>query len=506
MSYLTLPNGIPNFSKAVISLWFRVPKKSVAAAFEKPFGTHHFFRDLIPLMMFGKTQNGLGQGAVLGNICTGGAIIYDTVGFSPGAEPPYIIDPCFICLNCRRTDSPRLVFNIQMGTIGNGTNIFTAASSAVSYPVFDKDGNPLMSVAEADGWRGLMNTPGSGVVGISQVEPFFPGGRFYFIQYNGISDLSRKYMAEYPDSFYVETLKEIAPDQWHHLLLSFDVSTPIKVLAPPTDLSHPGYATYWSNGAMGVSSHARLWYAIDDVDYRGRATPEEFAKWVGSDPRIGFLHRLGPYSVDYGQYTEVIPGVANPSTPTMTVPAMGDPNGILTDRGWSVATTGSDLEHNLFVASDAYDFQNLIPSKDGELGLPGPVKYADNVYHVEMAEFAMFTGVTLDTGIESNRRAFVDRDGVPVPPTARKGELLPPAEKLLGKRPEILLHGTGRWINGQNTGSLGIDIAGKKIPSGQFTPTGKIDPYKPDPSLHGPPPSKAAPVRLTKKPAANARL
>ena len=135
-----------------------------------------------------------------------------------------------------------------------------------------------------------------------------------------------------------------------------------------------------------------------------------------------------------------------------------------------------------------------------------------------MAEFQLFTGVTLDTSVEENRRAFVDEDGVPVPPEGKPptedkpdGEK-PPAEKLLGKRPDIVLHGSGDWSDGNNTGSLGVDNDGDNIPSGQFEPTGAIPSYTPDPSLHGPQsPSpttrrKAGPVRLTRKPVANARL
>jgi hypothetical protein len=134
---------------------------------------------------------------------------------------------------------------------------------------------------------------------------------------------------------------------------------------------------------------------------------------------------------------------------------------------------------------------------------PGPalVNYATDdkgatsskapIYTVEMAELQIFTGVTLDTGVEANRRTFIDferdADGNPIRNDDGKRTLKPvnpkQAEDLLGKRPDILLHGTTKWQAGKNTGSLGIDADGEEIPSGQFTPTGEIKKYSPDPSI-----------------------
>jgi hypothetical protein len=97
-----------------------------------------------------------------------------------------------------------------------------------------------------------------------------------------------------------------------------------------------------------------------------------------------------------------------------------------------------------------------------------------------MAELQIFTDVTLDTGDEPKRRAFIDyvrdNDGNPIEDEDGKRTLEPvdpeKAEELLGKKPEILLHTSANWKAGNNTGSLG-----------PFTPTGGINSYKPDPSL-----------------------
>jgi len=62
-----------------------------------------------------------------------------------------------------------------------------------------------------------------------------------------------------------------------------------------------------------------------------------------------------------------------------------------------------------------------------------------------------------------------------------------PGEKLLGKKPEILLHRSSNWKKGSNTGTLGLEFAGDgqiiERPAGQFVPTAKIEQYKPDPKL-----------------------
>jgi hypothetical protein len=120
----------------------------------------------------------------------------------------------------------------------------------------------------------------------------------------------------------------------------------------------------------------------------------------------------------------------------------------------------------------------------------------------------MWTGVTLDTGEEKNRRAFIDyerdvngnivtgADGkvtlksvppVGQPPSDEHPDGQPaPADKLLGKRPEILLHGSSKWINGNNTGTAGVNynVDPPVIkPEGQFQPVAEIKAYTPDPTL-----------------------
>jgi hypothetical protein len=116
------------------------------------------------------------------------------------------------------------------------------------------------------------------------------------------------------------------------------------------------------------------------------------------------------------------------------------------------------------------------------------------IQKVELAELQIFTGITLNTSIESNRRAFIDferdEDGNPIRNDEGKRTLRPvnpeQAEELLRKKPEVLLHGSSDWIDGQNTGSTGINygVDPPQIkPDGQFKPTGKITAYTPDPGF-----------------------
>jgi hypothetical protein len=112
----------------------------------------------------------------------------------------------------------------------------------------------------------------------------------------------------------------------------------------------------------------------------------------------------------------------------------------------------------------------------GAVGLPGHSQFVNNIFRVEMAELQMWVGKTLDLGNESNRRAFIDykrdQDGKPIKDKKGLQPVSPSkAAKLLGK-PAVVMHGSSKWAKGDNTGSVG-----------KFAPTGKIEQYKPDPSL-----------------------
>jgi hypothetical protein len=327
------------------------------------------------------------------------------------------------------------------------------------------------------------HTPGSGVIFQQWTLPPFPvdpGDPVYsvsnFVNGGGVDDLSSAFLEAKPQRFSVETVAQIRPDSWHHMLLSFDLQS-IVTQGPQVDVA--GGQQIWKNVADGTSSYAKMWYALDNVDYRG--VSEE----VGDTglPQ----HNFGPYAVDtpVRQYDG-----------TISTEAAGDPNGILTVTGWETAYKGSNNVTfcNQELPQPIYQLDNpQLPTRGAALGVPAASNYGDSILRVEMAELQIFTGVTVDTKDEGSRRAFIDYDAdgtgalKPVDPT--KGPT-PPAERLLGKKPEILLHTSENWIAGANTGTTGVIVdptTGEEtqIPSGQFQPVGKITKYTPDPSIAG---------------------
>jgi len=393
---------------------------------------------LVPLVTFGQEQQGTPYAqhthdvAVIHSYIEGEpdpGTTYDTIYYVEA--PSYRLDPCYIGIVPVTDDGTfTMQFNIQIAN--------RMALSALTHVT-----------TRMDIWSGSdpaapTNGLGSGVVGL------FPNvGRA------AIEDASYTDAFE-PERFTVQTSKELEPDQWHHLLLSFDVGGSVSL------------------GTPFASSSCRLWYAIDDVDYRGAENLRPYRDLEGDEWGRDNL----------------------------------DDNAIITRNAWAYSGSDPDFEEGLYYQNQFVGLPSgsygggSIPSEDAAMGIPASAAYVDGIFRVEMAELQMWTGVTMDTGIESNRRAFVDENGEPVDPT--EGAVDPetqqfdprgPGERLLGKKPEILLHGSDNWKEGYNTGTLGISItttvdeAGKvtetitKIPSGQFTPTAKISQYKPEPAL-----------------------
>lgn len=109
-----------------------------------------------------------------------------------------------------------------------------------------------------------------------------------------------------------------------------------------------------------VNSFAKLYVALDDADRKTNNTPSLI-------------------SDDHG----VIPGDASPR-----------PN-------FSYSLSGAK-----------------IPSGGVELGVPGIAKYVGKIRDAYMAELLIFTGVTIDTSVEANRRLFItkpDKNGAKRP-------------------------------------------------------------------------------------------
>jgi hypothetical protein len=259
-------------------------------------------------------------------------------------------------------------------------------------------------------------------------------------------------------------------------LISFDLSKSMTGKGEKTVYDTPdcaigdtfhGAVVVSETNIRAVTGPCQMWIALDDTNHTGGD--------IFSNPQLA--GGIGPNSV-------VPENVYNAAVTGFGV--------ILHDKAWE----GQSLRLDIHVdpgGVPTYSYTpGLLPSNGFEFGIPCVPKLVDSVRNVELAEFQMWTGVTLDTSNEKNRRAFIDfkrnADGKIIKDKNGKANMKPVtmtvAEKLLHKKPEIKLHGSGNWEHGKNTGTLGIDKDGKEKPSGQFKPTGRIDPYKPDPELH----------------------
>jgi hypothetical protein len=400
MSYLTLRQGVPDFSKAVFSLWFRVPRESVIRASSQslPTDAEGFFmmQGVLPLVTFGRMQENKNYQPIIVDIVHGSppenpVHIFQAISAEP--MQAYEVDPSYIGLLCLDDGSFFLDFNIQMEIFGTYNSLF-------------------WFVTRLDYSPGGDTSPGSGQVGDYVAT---------------IADGSYSVQEAQPEWFRVTSTQTFESDKWHHLLLSFDVDGTSEI------------------GSAHPIGSCQLWYAIDDVDYRG---------WENMQP-----------------YRDEDDG-------------LGD--NIIVPRNvynYSGGSGEDNLVHNTYVAPPSGSVPSgQVPSKNAEFALPAASRHVEAICRVEMAEFQMWTGVTLDTGINRNRHAFVDADGKPVDPTGTEDDLAP-AVKLLGKQPEVMLHESDNWQDGYNTGTLGVRDQSVKIPAGQFTPVAGIEKYKPEPEL-----------------------
>jgi hypothetical protein len=241
----------------------------------------------------------------------------------------------------------------------------------------------------------------------------------------------------------------VTADEWHHVLVSVDLTNLIETHGTPSQFSEDLPLSHY------VDSAVKLYLAVDDVNQ----TELNLSVWVYPDG--------GPNDVITQEAADV---AGKPST-------------------YDVIYTNGDSEEVPVGGIPSYSLDASIPS--GVIGLPATSKYVSQILHCEMAEFQMWVDVSLDTGIEANRRAFIDykRDstGAPIPDKNGKLTLVPvdpaKAAALLGRRPDVELHKSSNWIKGNNTGTIGAGPDGKPIGDGQFTPTGVIKKYKPDPSI-----------------------
>jgi hypothetical protein len=508
MSYIELPDGIPDFSQFVISLWFRVPQESIealrAAIDSDDYSPAHLY-GVLPLLTFGKivktkriASHLIPAGAsflhYIQQWTTGalpGPCSWVDISGSPTTNPVQLQqyyftgvendqDPSYIGVDCT-SDRNLLIVNIQMADYASLDGSFphqiasdTPDKTDWSQPVFQYqpggapyctnnppvDGNGYVLPTRTWTRTTTYESAASVVMGC-RPEIF--------------STLQTATGLSFPE----ETVgQEVTPDHWHHLLLSGDLGlrcTTSGTLAPAGDPVSPGTS----------SQAAKMWMAFDD----NNLTRKQLSFFWPDDGEDNDVLTTNAYYV----YKDV---VFQPSA----LPA----NDLLGNT-----VTEVSLGHT---APTCDYVPEPVPAAGAVLGIPASAGYQNAIFPVELAELQFFTGVTLDTSIEENRRAFVsassppdpdhpETGGTPVDPNKKTSDADPQSGsiELLGQPPDILLHGSGDWIIGKNTGSL-IDnpdydpvlpeSADNPIkipdPEKQFEPTGQIVSYTPDPSLHGP--------------------
>jgi hypothetical protein len=260
----------------------------------------------------------------------------------------------------------------------------------------------------------------------------------FYQQYTEVRDISYV-RTSVPEQFNIESKVKVDADKWHHLLVSFDLSTRVRV--EPTANSSDSDEDLFS---QTVKSYCKIWYAFDDVNKTGKDN-----MGYGWAPQN--VNGIVPMSAKYA-------AISDYSRPPPALDHLGNP-----------ITTGE-------IFDPLYDWTaSPLPIEKGHVGLPAGAANVDTIYHCELAEFQFFGGLAVDTADSIVRRQFVDNKGKPVNPQQ--------AEQHFGRRPHVLLHGSSNWKKGFNAGSTGVSGTGDVIPGGQFTPVAGIKSFKPDPSI-----------------------
>lgn len=526
MSFLT--GKTESVKAAVISLWFRVPSKTIDAITKEykewiADGTgmsRRRFLGVVPLMTFGPTSlkarkyyfservvgeipapefwnwtDGSGSPACVGagwqiTSGEGGSVSDSYWTFDPGGSPAgggFELDGSYIGVDCTG-DGPALSVSLVMPADNKAT--FKGAWPVVKSKEQDGPtinyggggicpGAPGTHVAPPDltgnpAWQGdplCLDTQYSSIVRTTTYESNADVVAGCVPEtFRLLPAVSTQATSATVDQGTDQNYKgaSISPDHWHHLLLSFDL-TQVSAKGQHLIDDRPG----------GVVT------PVDPVvGKEGARTGSTIKIWVALDDKNLTKKQLSVYWPD----------------------GYGDPNGILSVNGMMVAkaVTSSLTEtdhpaalcagyHETTISTQELPTYSYTPAALDLSNLGLPASSADAVRNVEMAELQIFAGVTVNTGDTTVRRAFVGKDGKPVSPT-QKEETDPVTKQvtkdsgsidLLGKWPEILLHGSANWKKGISTGQPDPRRPGKKDNSQEFTPTGGIETYKPDPSLSG---------------------
>ena len=445
MSCIFSQEGLLDLSEVVISLWFRAPQASVdAAKADLGYDPQTMIGGaVIPLLVFGEVESGVtgttGVGGSsgeskfhIGHLDYSGDFIedYPTTTTSTGfydtttgfGNEPIRLPPSYIGIDCSGSD-PVISVNLQTTARAVRTGRYFNESGGVT-------STDIYAVSAVYGDPSLGSTP----------PPAFMREQNWSSIGNDVTDYV---LSGRPETFIGRSTVPVAPDAWHHLLLSFRLS-----------------------GTVGNGySDCRMWMALDDVNCTGGQLPAVTSGRSGSNTI----------------FTSEGLAVDEPAPPPPTYPS-----------GWYAAGQIGDPPVNLYVWIDTVVTGEFTPItyrlhvphlKGGPLSIPAP---DSAVKKIQMAELQIFTGVTLDTSDTAKRRAFINSKGQPVDEAyavakfrgiyGPESPIVTPAApyRLFGKMPDIsLTRACGVWIGGSNLGTAEM----------HFKTIGKIHPVYPDPVL-----------------------
>ncbi|MBP1297469.1 hypothetical protein [Bradyrhizobium elkanii] len=486
-SYIELPQTVPPSKKVFMSIWFRVPAASLAAAkaeynawhdawVEDPSTEREPLTGIVPIAVFGTPRTAKKVDFVIREVGTLPAVqsyIWDTgiCGWSELGDPTPAqsdeeshwvfndetldIDPSYIGIDCSG-NAPKLSINLVMPS----TNLATFEGSWPVISSFESSTDLLGQYGSVTATSECVPPIGNHLPGdgsICDLEHHY--GVLPFnditntITYESNADVVMGYRPEtfrtvpnivgdlsFAEHFLDRDLaggQEVTSGVWHHLLLSFDLTNSCRahgVLGDgsPIDLNTEGSRT---------SSACRLWIALDDVNLTQKALS---CYWPSgySDPNA--ILPVNGYFVAGDLITDIAPT------------AMDDCFG-------NNITVVNDQQQPDFTYSPA-------AFAPGQVSFPGSAPFVSMNKRIEMGEAQLFTDVTANTALKNVRRAFITDNGTPAG--------LKAARDLFNKAPEVLVHGSSNWKKARNTGSLADP---SNNPGGVVV--GQIKTFKPNPKL-----------------------
>jgi len=494
MSYLNIPTGVPSFNKAIFSFWFRVPQDSMIAVQKKRMedvanaGSTNIYPPLsgvIPLLTFGHQFKGFqiieksgGQGTYKANywITPSGSTwqLYhtETRTYSKGSlyskGNTFPLSPSFIGVQFDDDSKFYLHIFLQSKDFGSPSFVATRAEFFIGdqnsgYPT----GAALDTVPYEYHWSYAIQAQSGGSCLNDAPAPGNP-----WKVYTTIKDISSLILSQDgPDSFDIGGNNlQVQPDTWHHVLFSFDLGHKTAVTGGWQSIQYPESCSVGQVGprsyTTNIISHSfqepcKVWLAFDDRNITGRDLTSQESP---SDDE----QRLGPNDILSRNSFE----------------AWTNSGGYNYNMAWDITGVVQDYKYGFGSQIPRYSYPGAsLPSANEPFGIPAASNMQNSIYRVDMAEFAMWTGIFLDPDKNLNianediRRAFVG-------PKRKSDPVFKPvdtktAAKLLERPPLILLHGSKNWIAGKNTGTLKNQDGGHQ----DFEPIHVIQPYKPNPSI-----------------------